>query len=103
MGKHRTFTSEFKAEVVLKVISGEHPAAELCRQHQLKPQQLSEWKAEFVANAAHVFQRDTQADTSQLRIAELEQLVGRLTLELEAAKKVSRFLTFPSNKNGRRS
>jgi transposase len=103
VGKHRTFTSEFKAEVVLSVISGEHSAAELCRQHQLKPQQLSEWKAEFVANAAHVFQRDTQSDTTQLRIAELEQLVGRLALELEAAKKVSRFLTSPSHKNGRRS
>ena len=33
MGKHRKFTPEFKSEVVLSVISGEHTAAELCHEH----------------------------------------------------------------------
>jgi putative transposase len=58
MPKRRTFTAEFKSQLVLKVISGEQSAAELCRQHQIKPQLLSDWKTTFLANAATVFQSD---------------------------------------------
>jgi len=89
MTKHRTFTPEFKAQVVMEVLSGGKTAAELCRQHSLKPQVLSDWKASFVANAATVFQSDERLSQQQARIAELERLVGRLTLELEVAKKTS--------------
>ncbi len=101
MSKRRTFTPEFKAERVLEVLTGQFSQAEVCRAHQLGPQQLSEWKGEFLASAPLIFQRGTDADAAQVRIAELEQLVGRLALELEAAKKVSRLLTSPSRRNGR--
>jgi hypothetical protein len=36
-----------------------------------------------------------------MRIGELERLVGRLTLELDAAKKLSRLLTASQSKNGK--
>ena len=101
MNKRRTFSPDFKAERVLEVISGQRSAAEVCREHLLSPPQLSEWKSEFVQNAARLFQRDAQTDAAQVRIAELEQLVGRLTLELEAAKKVSRLLSPAPRRNGR--
>ncbi len=87
MVRHRTFTPEFKAQVVLEVLSGAKTAAELCRQHSVKPQLLSDWKASFLANAAKVFQSDERTSQEQARIAELERLVGRLTLELEVLKK----------------
>jgi transposase-like protein len=101
MRKRRSFTPEFKTPVVLDVLSGQRLPAELCREHQLSPQQVSEWKAEFLANAPLVFQRDIEADGAQVRIAELERLVGRLTLELDAAKKLSRLLTARPAKNGK--
>jgi len=103
MGKHRKFTAEFKSEVVLSIISGERTATDVCREHQLKPQLISEWKNEFLTNAPLLFQRDVHSDGTPARIAELERLVGRLTLELEAAKKASRLLTALSSKDGRRS
>ncbi len=93
--KHRTFSPEFKAQVVLAVISGSQTAAELCRAHQIKPDLLSKWKAAFLDNAAKVFERDTGVDPQQARIAELERMVGRLTLELEVAKKASTLLRQP--------
>ena len=37
MAKRRTFTAEFKARVVLEVISGMKSAAEICREHNIKP------------------------------------------------------------------
>jgi transposase len=89
MAKRRTFTPEFKARVVVEVISGSQSAAEVCRRYSLKPQLLSRWKAEFIENAARVFQSDEQRSQEQARIAELERLVGRQALELEILKKAS--------------
>lgn len=90
--KHRTFSPEFKAQAVLAVLSGSKTAAEICREHQLKPDLFSKWKAAFLENAAKAFERETTVDPQQARIAELERMVGRLTLELEVAKKASTLL-----------
>jgi transposase len=92
MAKHRSFTSEFKAKVVLEVISGSQSAAEVCRRYSLKPQVFSRWKAGFLDNVARVFQSDEERSQEQVRIAELERLVGRQALELEVLKKASRLL-----------
>src|SRR3989337_3090128 len=99
MNKHQKFTPEFKAQVVLEVISGAKSAAEICRQHDLKPQVISEWKAVFLENAAQVFQNGKSDGQEQDRIAELERLVGRLTLELEVATKASGFLGVHLNRS----
>jgi transposase-like protein len=100
MPKHRTFSPEFKAKLILAVVSGEKSAADVCREHSLKPDLLSKWKAHFLANAATVFQRE-EADPAQARIAELERLAGRLSLELEVAKKASQLLRSASIRNDR--
>jgi transposase-like protein len=39
--KRRSFTAEFKAQVVLEVISGIKTFSEACRQYQLSEQTLS--------------------------------------------------------------
>ncbi len=101
MRKRRTFTPEFKTELVIALLVAQRTASEVCQEHNLSPQQVSEWKAEFLANASLVFRRGTDADAAQVRIAERECLVGRLTLELEAAKKLSRLLTTCQTNNGK--
>lgn len=101
MKKRRTFTAEFKAERVLELLSGELTPAEICRAHLLVPQQLSEWRTEFITNAPLVFQRDVESEILAARVAELERHVGRLTLDLEASKKVSRLLRPAAHRNGR--
>jgi transposase-like protein len=99
MSKRRRFTAKFKAEVVLEVLTGVKSNAEACRQYDLKPQVLSSWKSEFLERATGVFERERTGDGEQARIAELERLVGQLTLELEVAKKASRLLA--QSRNGR--
>jgi transposase len=101
MRKRRSFTPEFKTEIVLDVLTGRRLTADVCREYQLSPQQVSEGKGEFLANAPLVFQRGTDADSAQVRIGELERLLGRLTMELDAAKKLSRLLTASQPKNGK--
>jgi hypothetical protein len=49
---------------------------------------------------AYVFKRDDHTDPQQARIAELERLAGKLSLELEIAKKASELLSSRANKNG---
>ena len=99
MGRRRKFTPEFKAQVVLEVISGKRTAAETCRQHKIKPQLLSEWKGIFLANAANAFQGEARLREAEARMAELERLVGRQALELEVAKKVLQVLNSPAERS----
>jgi transposase len=101
MSKRRTFTPEFKAQVVLEVLSGAKSAAQACREHGLKDQVLARWKREFVERAPQVFERGQVRSQEEERIAELERMVGRLTMELEVAKKASLLLTSRWNGSGR--
>ena len=88
MAKRRRFTAKFKAEVVLEALRGETSQAELCRRYTLSENQVSTWKRQFLENAETFFGSPEQhADASNARIAQLEQLVGRLTLALEIQKK----------------
>jgi transposase len=100
MTQRRKFTAEFKAQVVLDLVSGARSAAELCRQHQLNPQLLARWKTEFLERAPLLFQQEAMQSQEQERIAELERVVGRLTMQLEIAKKASAILSSQPNRNG---
>ena len=101
MGKHRKFSPEFKTQIVLQLISGEKTRAELCREHKISSQQLGNWKKTFVDNVSKIFETKGQNKEEAEHIAELERLVGRLTMQLEIAKKASSILTRPANRNGR--
>lgn len=101
MQKHRTFKPEFKARVILQILTGEKSTAQICREHSLSDQLISNWKKQFLENADQIFDQARDASIEQERIAELERMIGRLTMELEAAKKASLLLTPRSQRNGR--
>jgi transposase-like protein len=101
MQKHRTFKPEFKARIVLQILKGEKSAAQLCREHQLSDQLISNWKNHLFDNARLLFEQTRDLSAEQARLAELERMVGRLTMELEAAKKASLLLIPPSRRNAK--
>ncbi len=75
MAKRRTFTPEFKAEVVIEALCGQTSQAELCRKHNISDVQLSKWKRQLLENAAPLLEpNDKQNQASQQRITQLEQL-----------------------------
>lgn len=100
MSKRRKFNAQFKADLVMSVLTGIKTQAEVCREHQLKPQLLGRWKTQLMENAHLVFQTDEQRSAEAGRIAELEQTLGRKTLELEVAKKASMRLNSTTMRNG---
>ena len=101
MAKRRNFKPEFKARLVLEELTGAKTTAEICREHQVSAPVFSRWKAEFLKRAPEIFATAPSRGDEQQRIAELERMVGRLTMELEAAKKASSILTSHLSRNGR--
>ena len=93
MVKRRRFTAEFKAMVVLEMLTEQKSAAQASREYRIKDSVLSRWKQEFIERSPTLFEQGTAQDDREERIAELERMVGRLATELEMSKKVSRFLT----------
>ncbi len=93
MVRRRRISAEFKARVVLELISGAKSQAQVCKEHELNPNMVSRWKAEFLQKPPELFQPNEHKDAQQARIAELERMVGRLSLELEVAKKASAMLS----------
>ena len=69
--------------------------------HRLRKPVFSRWKAEFLKRAPEIFATEPSRGDEQERIVELERMVGRLTMELEAAKKSSDILTSHLSGNGR--
>jgi transposase len=101
MAKYRTFPAEFKAKVVLEILTGAKSAAEACREYRLKDSLVSRWKQEFLLDAAKVFQHTDGSQDTERRVAELERMVGRLTMQLEIAKKASSLLAQTPQPNER--
>jgi transposase-like protein len=97
----RTFTPQFKAEVVLAILTGARTQADLCRQHGLKPELVALWKKTFLDRMPSLFAGEDRNGQDAARVAELERLVGRLTLELEVAKKASALLPSVLSSGGR--
>ena len=88
MVERRKFTAEFKIKVVLELISGEKGLMQASREYGIKDSVLSRWKQEFLERASQVFEQPHKADPQVERIADLERMIGRMTLELDIAKKV---------------
>jgi len=101
MTKRRSFTAEFKARVVLEDLMGIKDRAELCREHRLRPQLLGRWRREFTERAPEIFATERKCENEHARVADLERMVGRLTMELDMAKKASDILSSLSNGGGR--
>jgi transposase len=88
MAERRKFTAEFKAKVVLELLSGEKGLMQASREYEIKDSVLSRWKQEFLERAPQLFEQPQKSNPQQERIAELERMVGRMALQLDMAKKV---------------
>ena len=100
MAKRRKFSADYKARLVLELISGERSAAEIARKEHLKDTLLYEWRAQLIQHAPLVFSPPPANDELTQKVAELERLIGQLTVENELLKKASRWLSGMSQRNG---
>ena len=89
MPRGRTFTREFKLEVVRQVESGARRPAQVCREHGLAETVLWRWRREYAARGEAAFAPPAlgSPEAREQRIAELERFCGHLALENAVLKK----------------
>ncbi len=87
----------------MDVLRGEKPIAPICRERDITDSLVYKWRQEFVEKAPGIFegkQAVSQHNAQAERIAELERLVGQLTMENALLKKGASFLEVYRRKNG---
>jgi len=93
MGKQRRkYSKELKVELVEKVLSGRE-TLEVARDEGISPSLINKWKKQYMEGKFH----GTSATDSELRKlkaknCELEQMVGKLTMEIYLLKKEKEYL-----------
>ena len=89
MPKRKHYPAEFKTRVVLELLSGQKGLMQASREYGIKDTILSRWKQEFLERAPRLFNGEQANDhAAEVRIAELERMVGQLTMENALLKKV---------------
>jgi len=98
----RKYSAAFKFEVVRQLQAGEKRLAQLCREHDLDPAMVRDWRQRVERRGADAFPRSTGEQplpptgtpatlaAAEARIGELERLLGQLTLENDFLKKALR-------------
>ncbi len=83
----RQFSKEFKLQVLRELEAGSS-IAQTARQHQLHPNLIRKWREQYARYADRAFAGKGHAFTDDAKIAELERLIGQLTIENAFLKKV---------------
>ena len=94
MKARNNYSPEFKAKVVLEILSEEETVNQIAAKYEISPVVLSRWKKEFLERASEVFKKgpseaDKELELSKEHIAELERKVSQLTYEVDWLKKKS--------------
>jgi transposase len=85
--RRRKFTRDFKLQVVREVEAGK-TQAQIAREHEIQPQIISRWCRQHRRYKERAFSGNGRAHTDEARIANLERMVGRLTMENDLLKKL---------------
>ena len=59
MEKSSIYKPEYKTKIVLEVLREEKTVNQIAAEHQISPQMVSKWKAEFLERAPMVFEKGT--------------------------------------------
>ena len=95
MKKRRSFTPEFKAEVVLELLREEKELNQLATEHEIAPNMLRNWKKEFLANASNAFSNkkdkifEEEIVAYENKVENLYKTIGQLTVHVDWLKKKS--------------
>jgi len=86
--KRRNFSSEFKSKVAIEALKERYSLSELAERFELHPNQISQWKQEFLEKSSSVF--DKKKDKSAEKEVDLDKLyakIGKLEVERDFLKK----------------
>jgi len=82
----RTFTKDFKRQIVTDILSGGTTTAAICRKYAVAYPVVARWKKDY--SLGKIDNEPTSPEGYQEKIAEFERIVGQLTMENDVLKKV---------------
>jgi transposase len=84
----RKFTSEFKSKVAIEALKERYSLSELAERFELHPNQISQWKQEFLEKSKDVFdKRSPKSKEEQVDLDKLYAKIGKLEVERDYLKK----------------
>jgi transposase len=91
----KTYTSAFKAKLVLELLKGDKSLSQLASEHKVHANLLRNWRDLALADFASLFDKKQQtADlqvTHERQVEELYAQIGKLTTQVNWLKKKSGF------------
>jgi transposase-like protein len=89
----KTYTSAFKAKLVLELLKGDKSLSQLASEHKVHPNQLRNWRDLALQDFASLFDKKQQSADLQASLErqaeELYAQIGRLTTQVNWLKKKS--------------
>jgi transposase-like protein len=97
---YKTHPAEEKAKLVLEALRGERTLNEIASEHNIHPNQLTKWKNEVIDTLPELFETENSKIRKQKKqydqeIEALLKQVGKLSMQLEWAKKKSNYGILP--------
>ena len=87
----RKFSSEFKVKLVLEALKERNTIEELAKRYEVHPNQIGNWKKEFLSKATNIFNRDGETIQNQKQkddlVEKLYTQIGKQKVEIEWMKK----------------
>jgi len=97
MGQQVRYSADFKQATLQELLAGEKGAAQICRERRIDATTLRRWRLEFEEHGAGAWSAPAPGTASaDERIAELERVIGQLTVEnlvLKRAAQLARSLS----------
>ena len=87
MRVRRSFSDDSKKQVVESIVSGSTTQAEIAREYKISPVLIIRWKKDY--KAGKFFENVDSQDMAklELRVRDLERLLGKVTLKNEMLKR----------------
>lgn len=98
MRKQRSFSPEFKRQVIEELLSGVSTPAQICRRHEISSGLLYYWKKQY--SRTDLGSNGKREAALEERIQQLEQMLGKACLENEFLKKALQRTLGPSKRGG---
>lgn len=83
----RKFKADFKAKVALEALKERETLSELAKRFELHPNQISQWKREFIENAGKAFESVKADNKHEIGTEKLYEKIGKLEVENDFLKK----------------
>ncbi len=89
MGTQRSYSPEFKQQIVEELLAGAKRPGQLCREHGIDFSTVRKWREQYAQQGVAAWSSIAikSATAQEDKIAELERIVGQLTVENMVLKK----------------